>query len=150
MAGEQKVKDGAAFSGAAAGDAVEAPLVRWREAARALGDVQDDRDAGAIELIAKRGRQLAALTRNEPVGERLELDGEPVHVKLLGVQQRRTGDERRDNRSGGGGDRTGSEQIGHRNLLSAGPRRATLTERGRPKRPLKGMSAAFALAIPCT
>src|SRR6266571_1740565 len=148
MASEQKVKKGTALSRATAGDTVEACLVQWSEAARAFGDVERDRDARAVELIAKRGEKHAALARNELGGERLELYREPVHLKLLGVKQRRLcGGSRR---SGSGSDeaRTGSEEVGHRNLLSAGPRRATLTERGRPKRPLKGCRAAFALPVP--
>jgi len=45
------------------GDAVEACLVQWSEAARAFGDVERDRDARAVELIAKRGEKHAALAR---------------------------------------------------------------------------------------
>ncbi len=89
MAGEQEIEDGTAFSSAASSDAVEARLVGWREATRALGDVENNGDARAIELIAKGGEEHAALARNELGGERLELERKPVYLKLLSVQQPR-------------------------------------------------------------
>jgi hypothetical protein len=49
----------------------------------ALGDVENDGDAGAIELVAKAG---VATLRKKTGGQSLELDREAIAVELLGVQ----------------------------------------------------------------
>src|SRR5436309_150684 len=126
-ASPEQVQDGGAFGGAAARHSVEPGLVGGRHATSALGNVQDDRDARAIELVAKY-RLVPA--RNESGGQRLELDREPVAVELFGVEQRLAGEE---GRAIGGLCGAGGEVGGHRNLL-CGPRWATLMTMGRPAR----------------
>jgi len=49
----------------------------------ALGDVENDGDAGAIELVAKAG---VATLRKKTGGQSLELDREAIAVELLSVQ----------------------------------------------------------------
>jgi hypothetical protein len=43
-------------------------------------DVEDDRDAGAVELVAQLGR---AAIRHELAGDGLELERDSIHVELL-------------------------------------------------------------------
>src|SRR6185503_7031843 len=92
---QHDVHDGGALRGAATRDDVETSLVRGGEAPRALGDVESDGDAGPVELVAEAGMPPLG---KQAGGSRLKLDGEPVAVKLLGVEQRLTGEERSDGR----------------------------------------------------
>jgi len=82
-AGAQQIEDGRALSRTAARHRIEAALVGRGATSTAFGDVQDDRDTGAIELIAKLG---TATLRNELAGDGLELESNSVHVEFLGIR----------------------------------------------------------------
>src|SRR5438093_2344083 len=99
--GCQQIDDGRALCRAAASHRTKAGLVGRRAAAAAFGDIEDDRDARAVELIAE--LRIAALGC-ELSGNGLELERDPTAVELLGVQQRRAGKERRGGRVRGPGD----------------------------------------------
>jgi hypothetical protein len=101
-AAQDDVDDRSALRRAAAGDAIETGLVRGRETAGAFGDVERDRRARPIELVAKAGR---AALRKKAGGDSLELEGETITVELLSVQASRAGEER----GGSGGSGDGSE-----------------------------------------
>jgi hypothetical protein len=88
----QQVQDGRALGGAATGHRIEASLVGRRPTAAALGDVQNDGDAGAVEPIAQLG--VAALGK-ELAGEGLKFEGDSIGVELFGVEERVAGEERR-------------------------------------------------------
>src|SRR6185295_19996340 len=106
-------------------------------AAAAFGDVEDDRDAGAIELIAQLGEPAL---RDERASNGLELEGDAVHVQPFGVQKGSAGKERRGGRLRG----AGGEGVSHRNLLWRGREGRPSRLMGRPSRPPKDADAAGA------
>lgn len=87
-------------------DRVEASLVQARPPTGPLRDVQHDPQACALKLIAQDSVALGQYRR----GDRLELAGDSVHVKPLGVQARAV----HGARERGGGSDDGLEPMSSR------------------------------------
>jgi hypothetical protein len=83
---QKQVEDSGAFGRTPARDAKELRLVGYGPAADALSDAEDNRHAGAIELVPQRRTHPAV--RDKPRRHRLELDRDAVAVQPFAVEVR--------------------------------------------------------------
>jgi hypothetical protein len=89
----EKIEDGSALRCAATRDREEVGLLGGRATTRALGDVQHDRCARAIQLITQSPQPAQ---RAPAGGPDLELDGDPIAVEPMALERPEVGSGARD------------------------------------------------------
>ena len=82
--GLQDVENRCTLGSAASGHLVKAPLVRARAPTGALGDTENDADAGSIELVAQ---DSVPPSRRSLAGKRIEGEGRAVNIEPFVLQK---------------------------------------------------------------